>query len=163
MHVLCESRHSQRDSLSLSSTALTKHDLQTCCWVSTVGKPIASTEHKHPRFWATLNQRQSQGGPTDVLYWCVAAGGQPGEEVETSPGLCDPLIRTSLTVSQCATVKLVYTVFSYMKGSNRKHFNSNPRTIFSNWPSHRMKDVVSTACYSHECHSICFIPRTIAI
>lgn len=126
MHVLCESRQSHRDSLSLSSSALTKHDLQTCCWVSTVGNPIFCTEHKHPHFWTISNQKQTEAGPTDVLHWCVAEGVQPG-------GWNQSWTMWSINKNQShfATVELVYTVFSYMKATTHSYFNPNPRFLFS--------------------------------
>lgn len=130
MHVLCESHQSQQDSLSLSSTALTKHDLQTCCRGSTVGNPMFCTEHKHPHFWTNQNQRQTQGGLTDVLCWCVSAGGQPGGWNHFWTVWC-----INKNQSQCATVKLVYAAVGYMKGRSRGHFDLNPIILIWKWDS----------------------------
>lgn len=123
MHVVCESHQSQRDSLSGSSAAQRKHDVQACCWFSTVGNPIFGTEHKHSHFATTQNQRQTRGEPIDVLCWCVAAGGQPG-------GWNQSWTVWSINRKQSprATVKLVYTVFSHMKGWSHNDFNPNPRS-----------------------------------
>lgn len=114
-----------------------------------------------------LNQSQTQGGLTDVLYWCVAAGGQPG-------GWDWFWIVWSINKNQshCATVKVVYTVFTYMKGSTHNDFNPSAR-ILNVWSwdftqhvrccayycFHVCHILVYTWCHNHLTHSLLYVTQ----
>lgn len=105
-----------------------------------------------------LNQRQTQGGLTDVLYWCVAAGGQPGGWNQSWT-----VWSINKNQSHCATVKLVYTVFSYMKGYTHNHFNLSPRILIWSWDFKQHVGCCATDYCFHECHIIWFICGVITI
>lgn len=119
-HVLCDSHQSQQDGVSPSSTALT-----SMIYRHLAGSQLRGTPNSAQNINTPVSARSPIKGRVRVgwLKCCADAWLRVvNQEGETSPGLCDVLIRTSL----CHSEK-VYTTLNYIKGSEPRWLHLIPR------------------------------------